>query len=97
MRRLLICRFMHSPWAKELGVHSKRVPSFVLPESQVQTMSKEGGYCSDLTCRNMLQPGKTIEEMATAEPCLYLRHDVDSIHTLPDFSAKMAKSLVEVG
>ena len=92
---------------KEIGVHSKRVPSFVLPDSRVRAGADQYGDCRDLTrrdlCRDKMRPDIMIVEMTEAEQHLYLHHGANSRHTLSDLPANMPNgsprkvSIVEVG
>ena len=66
---------------KELGVHSKRVPSYVLPDEYLQKLGVDLLACRSLLqreeagCRSKMRPDLMIVEMTTAEQKIYLQQD----------------------
>ena len=93
---------------KEVGVHSKKIPSFILPDPHVQTGNQDHVDCRDgLTCRdpvrNKMRPDIMMVEMTDAERTKYLPHDADTGQALPSLPAEMPSGktrkihIVEVG
>ena len=80
---------------KDIGVHSKRVPKFVLPDSHIQHKTQDLQPCrNNLTCRvgsarNKMRPDMMIVEMADTEQHTYLPRDADTGSTLPNLPATM--------
>ncbi len=69
---------------KDIGVHSKRVPAFVLPDRCLQARgldpTVERGFVQGgaADTRTKMRPDMMIVEMTTAEQQQYLRHDDNS-------------------
>ena len=69
---------------KDIGVHSKRVPAFVLPDRCLQARgldpTVERGFLQGgaADTRSKMRPDMMIVEMTTAEQQQYLRHDDNS-------------------
>ncbi len=83
---------------KEIGVHSKRVPAFVLPDTvlQAQGIDPEDGRCfvqrrtSDTWSK--MRPDIMIIEMTAQEQRRYLPHDATSSARLPNLAPNMPGS-----
>ena len=66
---------------KDIRVHSKRVPMFVLPDSHIQQLTQNMEPCRNhLSCRvdsarKKMRPGMMVVEMADSEQHIYLPHD----------------------
>ncbi len=69
---------------KDMGVHSKRVPAFVLPDRFIQargldpTVGRGFLQRGAADTRSKMRPDMMIVEMTTAEQQQYLRHDDNS-------------------
>ena len=80
---------------KNIGVHSIRVPKFVLPDSHIQHTTQDLQPCrNNMTCRvgkaqNKMRPDMMIVEMANQEQHTYSPHDTDIGSTLPNLPATM--------
>ena len=73
---------------KELGVHSKRIPSYVLPDCNPIARHEEiDSYTNDLPCRdlnrNKMRPDVMIVEMTKEERERYIPHNKPSEQPLP--------------
>ena len=74
---------------KDIGVHSKRVPAFVLPDRCLQARgldpAVERGFLQGgaAATRSKMRPDMMIVEMTTTEQQQYLRHDDNSGSRLP--------------
>ena len=80
---------------KELGAHSKRVPSFVLPDQYIQSRGLDPQAGRGLLqrrvadCRNKMRPDLMIVEMTTAEQRICLLHNDVSGEDLQALSSRM--------
>ena len=79
---------------KELGIHSKRIPSFVLPDSHVpiDSHNSEDGRAAlphRSSVRDKMRPDMMMVEMTDEETTRYLPHDANTGQALPSLSAKM--------
>ncbi len=64
---------------KDIGMHSKRVPAFVLPDKCLQARGLDPTVEAGATdTRSKMRPDMMIVEMTTAEQQQYLRHDDNS-------------------
>ena len=70
---------------KEIGVHSKRVPRFVLPDSHERHISLPSGACKD---RSKMRPDMMMVEMTEFEQKLYFPHNTNNTR-LPSLPAKL--------
>ena len=74
---------------KDIGVHSKRVPAFVLPDRCLQARgldpAVERGFLQGgaAATRSKMRPDMMVVEMTTTEQQQYLRHDDNSGSRLP--------------
>ena len=78
----------------EIGVHSKRIPSFVLPDSHVQANAQDSQGCRPaLTCRDQvrdkMRPDLMLIEMTDEERTKYLPHSSDTGQALPNLTSQM--------
>ena len=79
---------------KELGVHSKRIPSFVLPDSHMQANQGSEDHKAALTAcrdpdRDKMRPDVMVVELSETERRQYLPHTADTGHTLPDLPSTL--------
>ena len=80
---------------KDIGVHSKRVPKFVLPDSHIQHTTQNMESCGNhLTCRvgdarKKMRPDMMVVEMTDTEQHTYLPHDTDTGSRLPNLQPTM--------
>ena len=83
---------------KQIGVHSKRVPKFVLPDSHIQHTTQIMEPCRNhLTCRvgdarKKMRPDMMVVEMTDTEQHMYLPHDTDTGSRLPNLQPTMPSS-----
>ena len=83
---------------KDLGVHSKRVPKFVLPDSHIQHTTQNTEPCNinnHSTCRigearKRMRPDMMIVELTDTEQHTYLPHDTDTGQAPWTQTAKLA-------
>ena len=82
---------------KDLGVHSKRVPKFMLPDSHIQHTTQNTEPCNinnHSTCRigearKRMRPDMMIVELTDTEQHTYLPHDTDTGSRLPNLQPTM--------
>ena len=80
---------------KDLGVHSKPVPKFVLPDSHIQHTTQNTEPCNNhSTCRigdtrKRMRPDMMIVELTDTEQHTYLPHDTDTGSRLPNLQPTM--------
>ena len=88
---------------KELGVHSKRIPPFVLPDSHIQANNQRSeDHTGTLTARRDLErdkmrPDVMVIELSESERRQYLPHTADMGHTLPDLPARLPNGKARKG
>ena len=80
---------------KNIGVHSKRIPDFVLPDAHIQHTTRNVPSCSNhSTCRmddvrKKMRPDMMIVEMTDTEQQTYLPHDTNTGSRLPNLQRTM--------
>ena len=80
---------------KDLGVHCKRVPKFVLPDSHIQHTSQNIAACSSHSTRRIgderrkMRPDMMIVELTDTERHTYLPHDTITGSRLPNLQPTM--------
>ena len=80
---------------KKIGVHSKRVPKFVLPDVHTQHSTQDIASCSNhSTCRmdetrKKMSSDMMMVEMTDTEQLTYLPHDTDTGSRLPNLQCTM--------
>ena len=78
---------------KDIGVHSKRVPKFMLPDSYSQHTTQHMKSCGNhLTCRvgdvrKRMRPDMMVVEMTDTEQHTYLQHDTVTGSRLPNLQS----------
>ena len=83
---------------KNIGVHSKQIPKFVLPDAHIQHTTQNIASCSnDLTCRigdtrMKMRPDMMIVEMTYTEQHTNIPHDTDTGPRLPNLQRPILKS-----
>ena len=89
----LIADVGHLEGLKQLGVHSKRVPAFVLPDRYLQNRGLEPqverGFLQrgEVDSRSKMRPDMMIVEMTASEQQTYIPFDDTTGATLPTLSA----------
>ena len=72
---------------KSIGVHSKRIPKFVLPDAHIQHTTQNFAFCSNhLTCRigdarKKMRPDMMIVEMTDTEQQILYLYYINTIFT----------------
>ena len=80
---------------KKIGVHSKRVPKFVLPDVHTQHTTRDIASCRNHStrrmdqARNKMRQDMMIVEMTDTEQRTYLPHDTDTGSRLPNLQRTM--------
>ena len=80
---------------KDLGVHSKRVPKFVLPDSHIQHTTQYIDSCSNHSAcrignaRKRTRPDMMVVELTDAEQQTYLPHGTNTESRLPNLQPIM--------
>ena len=80
---------------KDLGVHSKRVPKFVLPDSHIQHTTQNTVSCRNHPlcrigdARKKMRPDMMVVELTDTEQHTYLPHDTDTGSRLPNLQPTM--------
>ena len=79
---------------KEIGIHSKKIPSFVLPDHIIEVAAPDYGDCAAaLTCgdpsRHKMRPDVMVVEMTDKERQQYLPHDARTGEELPELQATL--------
>ena len=74
---------------KDIGVHSKRVPTFILPDSHLPEANHKHKDCRADDNRHKMRPDMMVVEMTEREQRSYLPHDASTGRALPHLSATM--------
>ena len=91
----LIADVGHLEGLKEIGVHSKRVPAFVLPDRYLHNRGADPGVERGLLqrgeadSRSKMRPDMMIVQMTAAEQQTYIPHDDTTGTAMPTLTARL--------